>query len=159
MNTKKVFFAFFTLVLMFAVMLPVARADVWDQATKLTFSQPVEIPGQILPAGSYLFVLLGDSGTRDVVQIFNADRNRLYATLITVPSSRMDPTDDTVISFAERPSGQPEAILTWFYPGELTGHEFRYSGQEDRELASDTKDVVTAGPSGSTSDQSPASGN
>lgn len=159
MNTKKVFFAFFTLVLMFAVMLPVARADVWDQATKLTFSQPVEIPGQILPAGSYLFVLLGDSGTRDVVQIFNADRNRLYATLITVPSSRMDPTDDTVISFAERPSGQPEAILTWFYPGELTGHEFRYSGQEDRELASDTKDVVTASPSGSTSDQSPASGN
>src|SRR5260370_5061406 len=159
MNTKKVFFAFFTLVLMVAGMLPVAGADVWDQATKLTFSQPVEIPGQILPAGSYLFVLLGDSGTRDVVQIFNADRNRLYATLITVPSSRMDPTDDTVISFAERPSGQPEAILTWFYPGELTGHEFRYSGQEDRELASDTKDVVTAGPSGSTSDQSPASGN
>jgi len=159
MNTKKVFFAFFTLVLMFAVMLPVARADVWDQATKLTFSQPVEIPGQILPAGSYLFVLLGDSGTRDVVQIFNADRNRLYATLITVPSSRMDPTDDTVISFAERPSGQPEAILTWFYPGELTGHEFRYSGQEDRELASDTKDVVTASPSGSTSAQAPASGN
>ncbi len=158
MNTKKVFFAFFTLVLMFAVMLPVARADVWDQATKLTFSQPVEIPGQILPAGSYLFVLLDDPN-RDVVQIFNADRNRLYATLITVRSSRMDPTDDTVISFAERPSGQPEAILTWFYPGELTGHEFRYSGQEDRELASDTKDVVTASPSGSTSAQAPASGN
>src|SRR5260370_15929228 len=158
MNNKKVFFVLFTLVLMFAVMLPVARADVWDQATKLTFSQPVEIPGQILPAGSYLFVLLDDPN-RDVVQIFNADRNRLYATLITVRSSRMDPTDDTVISFAERPSGQPEAILTWFYPGELTGHQFRYSGQEDRELASDTKDVVTASPSGSTSNQAPASGN
>ena len=159
MNTKKMFFAFFTLVLMFAVMLPVARADAWDQATELTFSQPVEIPGQILPAGSYWFVLLNDSGIRDIVQVFNADRNKLYATLITTPSSRIDPTDDTVISFAERPSGQPEAIMTWFYPGELTGHEFRYSGQEDRELASDTKDVVTASPSGSIFDQAPASGN
>jgi hypothetical protein len=159
MNTKKVFFAFFTLVLMFAVMLPVARADAWDQATKLTFSQPVEIPGEILPAGSYLFVLLDGPGSRDVVRIFNADRNRVYATLITTPSSRIDPTDDTVISFAERPSGQPEAIITLFYPGELIGHQFRYSGQEDRELAGDTKDVVTASPSGSTSNQAPASGN
>jgi hypothetical protein len=159
MNTKKLFFALFTLVLMFAVMLPVARADVWDQATKLTFSQPVEIPGQILPAGSYWFILQNDPGDRDVVQIFNADRNRLYATLITVPSSRMDPTDNTVLSFAERPSGQPEAIMTWFYPGELTGHAFQYSGQEERELAGDSKQVVTATPPGRASDQAPASGN
>lgn len=159
MNTKKMLFPLLTLVLMFAVMSPLARADASNQETVLTFSQPVEIPGQILPAGSYCFVVLNDASSRDIVQIFNSDRDKLYATFMTVPTSRMEPTGDTVISFAERPSGQPEALMTWFYPGELTGHAFQYAGQEDRELLSDAKQVVTAGPSGSVSDQAPVSGN
>ena len=159
MNIRKVLFSFFTLVLTLGVMLPAARADEWNQETELTFSQPVQIPGQILAAGTYKFVLLEDSANRDMVQIFSADRTKLYATLNTVPSSRMEPTGDTVISFAERASGQPDAIMTWFYPGELDGHEFIYSRQQERELSHATKIAVTATPSGSTSDQVPVPGN
>jgi len=147
MNIRKVFFSFFTLVLMLGVMLPMAKADAGDQDTELTFSQPVEIPGQILPAGTYRFVIVDDSASLDMVKIFNADRTKLYAILNTVPTSRREPSDDTVISFAERTSGQPDAIKTWFYPGMLDGHEFIYGKQEERELAGDAKLVVAAAPS------------
>jgi hypothetical protein len=34
-----------------------AHASEIDQATKLTFSQSVQIPGQVLPAGTYWFVV------------------------------------------------------------------------------------------------------
>jgi hypothetical protein len=31
-----------------------AKADEWDQKTIFTFSAPVEIPGQVLGAGTYV---------------------------------------------------------------------------------------------------------
>ena len=123
---------------------PSAHADEWNQETVLTFSQPVEIPGQILPAGTYRFLLVDSTSNRNIVQIFSSDWSKLYATLFTVASERWEPTGETAIRFAERPSDQPEAITTWFYPGEITGHEFIYWGKEARELATDTKKLVLA---------------
>ena len=145
MSTRRAFFSFLTLVLMLAVTLPMAKADVGDEATKLTFNQPVAIPGQVLPAGTYLFVLADDS--MNMVRIFNADRTKIYATLNTVPSTRGQRTGDTAVTFVERTSGQPDAIKAWYYPGTLDGHEFLYSGQEGHELAGDPKVVVVATPS------------
>src|ERR1700733_2636568 len=49
------------------------------------------------------------------------------------------------LSFAERGSAQPEAIVTWFYPGETTGHEFVYPKQMQQELASAKQITVVAG--------------
>lgn len=148
MNVRKAFFSFFSLVMMLGVMLPMAKADERDQTTILTFSQPVEIPGQTLPAGTYRFVLVNTETSLNTVQIFNADRTKLYATLNTVPASRSEVTGDTVVSFAERASGQQAAIKTWFYPGMTDGHEFLYGSKEERELAGDQKVVVTATSSG-----------
>ena len=144
MSTRKALFSFFTLVLMLAVTLPMAKAAIGDEATQLTFNEPVAIPGQVLPAGKYLFVL--DEDSTNIVRIFNADRTRIYATLHTVPSTRGMRTDNTVITFVERTSGQPDAVKAWYYPGTLDGHEFVYSGQEGRELSGDPKVVVVATP-------------
>jgi len=121
-----------------------AHADEWNQETILTFSQPVEIPGHILPAGTYRFILFDSYSDRNIVQIFSSDWSQLYATLFTASSIRQEPTGETAIRFAERPSNQPEAITTWFYPGEVTGHQFIYWGKEARELATDTKRLVLA---------------
>jgi len=156
MNTPKMLIPFFALFLTLGAMVPAARADEDNQATKLTFSQSVEVPGHVLPAGTYWFVLADDDSDRNVVQIFNQDRTQLIATVQTIPSYQPDPADNTVVSFADRPSGQPEAIRTWIYPGQQDGHEFLYSGQEEREVARDTK-VATATPSEITSNQ-PVSG-
>jgi hypothetical protein len=122
-----------------AIFTPSARADVWDQMTKMTFSQPVEIPGRVLPAGSYWFVLQNNASDRNIVQIFSSNWTRLYATEITASALRMRPTGRTEIKFAERRHDKPEALLDWYYPGLLYGHEFVYLRRQEQRLAHDVK--------------------
>lgn len=110
------------------------HADERDQSTKLTFSMPMEIPGQFLPAGTYLFKV-ADPNDVNLVQIFNADGSRLYATLQTISTQRPAPTRDAVVTLAEQPNGRPDALMKWFYPGDTTGHEFVYPNQEEQQLA------------------------
>jgi hypothetical protein len=124
---------------------PAAHADQGNQETRVTFSQPVQIPGRVLPAGTYVFVLPDEINDHFQVRIFNADHTMLLATLFTIDADRPRPTDDTVFGFAERGSTQPEAIVTWFYPGETTGHEFVYPKQEETELASAKQVTIFAG--------------
>jgi len=132
--------------LAFAIILPTAtRADEYDQASQLTFSQSVQIPGRVLPAGTYWFVLANTStGNRNVIHIFNSDRSTLYATVSTIAAERAQSSDHTAFTFAERESTQPSAIVTWFYPGRKTGHEFVYPAQEEKELASAKHQTVVA---------------
>lgn len=107
-------------------LMPAAEASEWNQRTVLTFSGPVEIPGQVLPAGTYVFKLADSPSNRHIVQVFNKDENRIFGTFLAIPDYRMQPSDKTIITFAERPADQPEAIKGWFYPGRQYGHEFVY---------------------------------
>jgi hypothetical protein len=125
---------------------PSARADVWNQATKLHFSQPVETPAVTLPAGTYWFVLQGSDSSREVVQIFNSHRTKLYATEIAVPTMQRHAPAETEIVFAERRHSQPEALWKWYYPGLRTGHEFLYPAQEEMHLRRDAKVVALTQP-------------
>jgi hypothetical protein len=106
--------------------MPIARADDWDQKTVFTFSGPVEIPGQALPAGTYVFKLANSSSDRNIVQVFNRDESHLYGTFLAIPDYRLRPADRPIITFEERPAGSPEAVRAWFYPGQNYGHDFVY---------------------------------
>ena len=121
-----------------------ARADESDQATTVTFNQPVQIPGQLLPAGTYVFRLANNDSSHNVVQIFNSDRTHVLATLDTIATDRQEPTGHTVITLAEQGAGKPDVLLKWFYPGNLTGNEFRYSDQTERELALAEQETIMA---------------
>ncbi len=116
-----------------------AHADEDNELTRLTFSQPVQVPGRILPAGTYEFVLADSQSGRDIVQIFNADGTELFATIQTIPTDRVRETNGTSVTLAQRPDGQPAALVNWFYPGMDTGHEFIYSKQVETELAQDAR--------------------
>ena len=120
-----------------------ARADEADQSIKITFSQAIGIPGQILPAGTYLFKL-ADPNDLDLVRIFNSEGTRLYATLQTITAERGKPTGDTVVVLAEQPEGRPETLVKWFYPGNTSGHELVYSKQEEQQLAQDRQQTTVA---------------
>jgi len=120
------------------------RADDFDKKTILTFSGPVEIPGHVLPAGTYTFKLADLMGDRHIVQVFNADGSKIIATFMTVPDYRLKASDETVIRFREMPRGQPEAIRAWFYPGNTVGDEFVYPKHRAMQLAKATKAVVPA---------------
>jgi hypothetical protein len=122
----------------------VAHADETDQATKISFSEPIQIPGRVLPAGTYVFKLLNGDLNLHVVQVFSADRTALYATLPTIPTDRPEPTDHTVVALAQQGAGQPDALLKWFYPGQTIGSEFLYPKQEEKELAQDKQQTIVA---------------
>lgn len=121
-----------------------ARADEWNKRTVLTFTQPVEIPGRILPAGTYVFQLGETMTDRHIVLIFGADGTKIITTVMTIPNERIKATDQTVIKFREVPAGSPEAIRAWFYPGNLLGQEFVYPKHRAVQLAKASRDVVPA---------------
>src|SRR5258707_14894867 len=75
-----------------------AHATEYNQLTKITFSQPVQVSGQVLLAGTYEFVLANSSATRDMVRIFNADGTELVTTIQTVPIERAKVTNGTAIT-------------------------------------------------------------
>jgi hypothetical protein len=130
-----------------------AHADEFDQATTITFSEPMQIPGQVLPVGTYLFKLANRDSDLNTVQVFNANGTVLYATLETIATERQEPTGDVVVALAEPGAGQPDALLKWFYPGRETGHEFVYPSQKEKELAQDKQQTIVANyPSVSNSD-------
>jgi hypothetical protein len=142
MNIRSVS-AIICLVLACGVFLPAARAGEYRETTKFVFNEPVEIPGKILSAGTYWFVLQDNKSDRNVVQIFNADRSNIEAVLITDPTDRLETKPATEVEFAE-PYQKPEVLLKWFYPGRLTGHKFLYSASEKRQFAGAVKqDEVT----------------
>lgn len=144
MKFVKTIFAVLALTLLGATLAPGARADEWNKKTVLTFSQPIEIPGQILPAGTYTFVLLDSPSDRHIVQIFNADGSHLIATVLAINDYRLKPTGDTVVKFAERSGDNPEALKAWFYPGDNFGQEFVYPKQRAIELAVIVKQPIPA---------------
>jgi hypothetical protein len=115
-----------------------AAAQAWNKRTSVTFSGPFEIPGrsaQILPAGTYVFKLLDSLSDRHIVQIYNADETEHIATILAIPNYRLKATDKTVITFAERLAGEPQALKAWFYPGDNSGQEFVYPKTRAVELA------------------------
>ena len=144
--------AVFCAALIGAAFSPSARADDWDRKTVLTFSAPVEIPGvhlagwAVLPAGTYVFKILDSGADRHIVQIFSKDELTIYATILAIPNYRLKATDKTVMTFRERPAGQPEALRAWFYPGHNFGEEFVYPKAKALELAKTTNTVVLYTP-------------
>jgi hypothetical protein len=129
-----------------ATALPQAKADEWNQKAVFTFSGPVEIPGQVLLPGTYVFKLMDSQSDRSIVQVFNKNENHLYGTFLTIPDYRLKPTGKTVITFAERAAGSPEAVKAWFYPGENYGHDFVYPKVKAVELAKANNQPVASMP-------------
>jgi LPXTG-motif cell wall-anchored protein len=131
---------------------PSAKADAWDKKTTITFSGPVEIPGVhlqgygVLPAGTYVFKVLDSGSDRHIVQIFSKDELTVYATILAIPNYRLKATDKTVMTFRERPAGQPEALRAWFYPGKEWGEEFVYPKARALVLAKETNTPVLFTP-------------
>ena len=128
-------YIFIGLMIAFGLSELMAHASEADEATKITFGQPIQIPGQVLPAGTYLFVQAEPNEDLNLIQIFNGDHSVLYATLQTVPVERREATAKTTITLAEPEAGKPDVLLKWFYPGRLIGHELVYPKQQEQEMS------------------------
>ena len=136
-----------------------AHADESDEATFISFSAPVQIPGQVLPAGNYLFELADHGSEPNVVQVFSSDRTVLYGTFLTAATERQDPTDDTTVTLADPESGGTPVLVKWFYPGRDIGNEFLYSKQTEKELARDSQRTIVVRQAPSSNSDTTSAGN
>lgn len=121
-----------------------ARADEANQTVKVKFSEAVQIPGQVLPAGTYLFVI-ADTQDRQIVQILSEDRSKSFGFVQTMNRERAETTGGVTFTLAERGAAEPAAVIAWFYPGQTTGHEFVYSRNVEKELALAKLDTQVSG--------------
>jgi len=137
-------FSLLAVAMLGATVLPSARADTWNKKTVVTFTQAVEVPGKVLPAGTYTFQLLDSTSDRHIVQIFNADGTQFILTVLAINNYRLEPTGETVMKFRETPGDAPEALRAWFYPGDNFGQQFVYPKTRAIQLAQTTKEVVPA---------------
>jgi hypothetical protein len=137
MRNLKSLFPVVAIALLCTTINPTAKASAWDKKTIVTFDKSVEIPGQVLPAGTYIFTLLDSaSGSRNIVQIWNEDQSQLIATTQTISTYVAQPFEGPVIRLQDYSPDSPMVIRSWFYPGETDGHEFVYSESQSQELAS-----------------------
>jgi hypothetical protein len=113
-----------------------------NQKTKLTFSQPVSVPGVVLLAGSYYFKLVDSQSNRNIVQVTNLRGDKVYAIVLAIPDYRLKPTSHTVITFGEAQPGAATPIKAWFYPGNNYGNRFVYPKSKAAEIAKTTNEPV-----------------
>jgi hypothetical protein len=109
------------------------RANEWNKRSEFQFSAPVEIPGKVLLPGKYFFQIADIDTSLNIVQVFSEGSNG-KASLVTTMIARSDymskTPDKPTLTFEDRPSGNPEAVHSWFYPGVSIGWEFVYPNRE-----------------------------
>ena len=107
-----------------------AKADDWNKKTVVTFEQDVEIPGWVLPAGTYVFKLLNSSSSRFIVQVWDQDEMHLITTLMTVGDFYPNPNGHSyfVLDVSQAEEGVPPAVVSWFFAGSDEGRDFIYKG-------------------------------
>ena len=148
------------LLLAVAFVFSMAKADVDNQATEITFQQPVRVPGQVLSPGTYWFTVLDSGATPSLnrIQIKNADGTKVIAQLDTANAGPAQegqtvrekgatwPSGKVILTFAEGSKGEPISLVSWFYPGRTDGHRFVYSGREQKQIDEEQHKTLSFNP-------------
>src|SRR5262249_27773715 len=121
--------AVLTVAILFVVPAAVT-ADESNLKTYITVNQPIQVPGAVLePNVKYVFRRVGETENH-VVRVLNEDQTKVISTFLVISANRLEPADDTILTFYETAAGYPKPVKTWFYPGRTIGYEFLYSKAE-----------------------------
>ena len=104
-----------------------SHANDWNRETATTFNEPVRIPSQVLPAGTYIFRLLDDDWNHHIVQVWNAGKTQVVATALAFAEYRDHASPENFIAYYPTESSAPKAIKLWFAPNSLIGEQFIYT--------------------------------
>ena len=99
--------------------LAVPQSVLAQPVTDVTFKTPVQLPGVLLPAGSYQFAITGGR----IVRVSGADGRNL-ATLAVVPITRSTP--GTIVIMRPPLAGAPAEVSALYAGGGTAGVEFVY---------------------------------
>jgi hypothetical protein len=104
---------------------PLKAGSLSEDKAFVTFDHPVEVPGKVLPPGTYVFKSLNNN---ELVQVFSADEKQLFATVAVVPEDRpaQDRDIDCFIQLMRTRADAPQEVEGFFLPGRVTGFQFIY---------------------------------
>ena len=102
-------------------------ATTMNKTTYFTFSAPVRLPNQILPAGTYMFELAAPDSANNLVRVRDRNATKVYLTAFTRLVERNNHGDlKPAITLGEAPKGSAPPIRVWYPDGERLGREFIY---------------------------------
>jgi Protein of unknown function (DUF2911) len=94
-----------------------------NHVTYLTFSRDVQVPGAVLPAGTYTFQALQP----DIVRVSSRDgRNVFYTGFTHTVRPGRTSRGNVTVSFKEAPAGSPAPIDVWYPEHASFGQRFIY---------------------------------
>jgi hypothetical protein len=134
-------------------------SDASAHHTYFTFTHAVEIPGNVtLPPGRYEFRIIQTTTTRRLVEVRDANTQKVYATVLAVPAEHSGPSEKSQIRFAEVRDSQTPAVLFWWDGGRRRGHEFVYPSEQALRLSRATRMslAVSASPMSTRAELRPA---
>lgn len=114
-------------ILVLAGSLPAAQADTNGKKITLEFKSATQIPGQVLPPGSYVFEAAGTQAGWNVVKIYNQDGSSQITTLLAYQNPQLKNTGEPIL-FYSRHAGIPYPVMEgWFFEGDSAAQQWAYS--------------------------------
>src|SRR5437899_10326268 len=89
---RKITLATLVVIAAAVVITPNAHAQILEEKVTVKFSEPVEIPGEVLPAGVYIFEAVENGHTTRIV---SADEKKVYSTLLKMSYQWLNEQMDT----------------------------------------------------------------
>lgn len=126
---------------------PVSATPI-QELSYLPVEEPLDVGGTILEPGVYVISVLPSDTNRNILQITNEDRTKIFATVLSIPHAlpASDEMKDTKFVFYPATNGAPRALRTWFN-GETTsdgGHDIVYPERRAMQIAAVIKEPVVA---------------
>jgi hypothetical protein len=107
-----------------------AFAQAENKTSQVSFASWVEIPGEVLPGGTYVFRVSGTPAGHHTVRIYDQVTGILVATQKTVPQFRDNFPPQPSFTFEEHSAPNPPSVTTWFHMGSKMGEGFVYLNHE-----------------------------
>jgi hypothetical protein len=104
-----------------------AQTPVWSHKAYVTFERQTEIPGRMLPPGTYVLRLIVPE--IHVAQILSADEKETFGLFFTMTTDRRSIYPlETQVKLEPREKGgvKWDRLVAWFSPGEAIGDELSY---------------------------------
>jgi hypothetical protein len=109
-----------------------ATAQLTSERTMVTFSNSVEVPGHILPAGTYYFERTQlPKIDPDVIQIFDSTGQGLVATVLCRAEIWNSTMKHPLVQMDETAAGQTPRVRQFVARGATYGHIFLYGRSEE----------------------------
>ncbi len=118
------------------------------ETSYLRVSDPLDVGGTILEPGTYVIRVLPSFTNRNLLQVTNEDRSKIFATVLSIPHQTSAGRDQESTEYVLYPAveGTPRALRTW-YAADATsrgGHDIVYPERRAMELAPLVMEPVVA---------------